>query len=87
MARSGDIGRKSKTRPLNEQQQPGTPADLPRRRHGETAWSISGHHTGLSDILLTERGERDATQLGESAEKFECFSSDHQPVTTRQADV
>ena len=34
-------------------------------RHGETAWSLSGQHTGLSDIPLTERGERMAVALGE----------------------
>jgi len=34
-------------------------------RHGETAWSLSGQHTGLSDIPLTEKGERDAIHLGE----------------------
>lgn len=32
-------------------------------RHGETAWTISGQHTGRSDIPLTERGEREAQQL------------------------
>ncbi|MDB5340282.1 MAG: putative phosphoglycerate mutase family protein [Planctomycetaceae bacterium] len=34
-------------------------------RHGETAWSLSGQHTGLSDLPLTARGERNAVQLGE----------------------
>jgi probable phosphoglycerate mutase len=32
-------------------------------RHGETAWTISGQHTGRSDIPLTARGERDAQEL------------------------
>jgi len=34
-------------------------------RHGETAWSRSGQHTGRTDILLTEQGEKDARELGE----------------------
>ena len=34
-------------------------------RHGETAWSLSGQHTGLTDLALTERGERNARQLGQ----------------------
>lgn len=34
-------------------------------RHGETAWSLTGQYTGLTDLPLTERGERTARQLGE----------------------
>jgi len=33
-------------------------------RHGETAWTVSGQHTGLTDLQLTEQGERNACNLG-----------------------
>jgi broad specificity phosphatase PhoE len=32
-------------------------------RHGETAWSLSGQHTGVTDLPLTTRGEQNARSL------------------------
>ncbi len=37
-------------------------------RHGETAWTITGQHTGRTDLPLTEAGERNARRLCERLE-------------------
>jgi len=34
-------------------------------RHGETAWTITGQHTGLTDLPLTPQGEKNAQGLGD----------------------
>jgi len=41
---------------------------LPRiylARHGQTTWSAARQHTGLTDLPLTEQGEREARNLSE----------------------
>ncbi len=43
-------------------------------RHGETAWSITGQHTGRSDLPLTPRGEEEARAL---APRLNGLSVDH----------
>jgi broad specificity phosphatase PhoE len=38
-------------------------------RHGETAWSLSGQHTGLTDLPLTPVGERNAEKLHDALKR------------------
>lgn len=37
-------------------------------RHGETEWSVSGAHTGVTEVALTDRGRRQAAMLGRQLE-------------------
>ena len=38
-------------------------------RHGETLWSLTGQHTGLTDLPLTEEGERNARKLQDALKR------------------
>src|SRR5665213_3391769 len=43
-------------------------------RHGETAWTISNQHTGLTDLPLTDSGRKEALLL---KEKLKPYHFDH----------
>jgi broad specificity phosphatase PhoE len=56
--------------------EPGSGIDAPGPnvvlvRHGETAWTRSGQHTGLTDLDLTEDGVVQARRLGEMLGSFD----------------
>jgi broad specificity phosphatase PhoE len=53
-------------------------------RHGETAWTLTGQHTGRTDLPLTDRGERNAQRLGKRLDELsfaKVFSSPLQRAT------
>jgi broad specificity phosphatase PhoE len=43
---------------------PASSGELVVARHGTTEWSLSGRHTGRTDLPLTEEGQEDARRLG-----------------------
>jgi probable phosphoglycerate mutase len=58
-------------------------------RHGETAWSLSGQHTGRSNIALTPRGEEQARALTPLLAKLEVARVWSSPLdrATRTAEL
>ena len=56
-------------------------------RHGETAWTLSGQYTGLTDLPLTERGERNARRLEERLRGLSFRQGIYQPTQTCRPDV
>ena len=52
-------------------------------RHGDTAWTLSGQHTGLTDLPLTPNGEQNARRLGERLKGYGVRQGLHQPLAAR----
>ncbi len=51
-------------KPAAEQYEMKTLLRLSFVRHGETTWSLTGQHTGRTDLPLTTHGEEEARELG-----------------------
>jgi broad specificity phosphatase PhoE len=49
-------------------------------RHGETAWTISHQHTGLTDLPLTPNGEAQARRLGARLEGMKFAAAFTSPL-------
>ena len=56
-------------------------------RHGETAWSLTGQHTGLTDLLLTEVGEGNARRLRDALTGLTFAKVFSSPVTSCEANL
>ena len=56
---------------------PATPSLVLLVRHGATDWSVSGQHTGRTDLPLTPQGEDQARRIGPV---IQSWLGDQQPV-------
>ncbi|ACZ29194.1 Phosphoglycerate mutase [Xylanimonas cellulosilytica DSM 15894] len=61
--------------------QPTSDPQLVLLRHGETAWSASGQHTGRTDIPLTAAGEDQARQAGQALRELDFAAVYTSPLT------
>lgn len=56
--------------PAGDDGQAGLSLEIYLARHGETEWSLSGRHTGSTDLPLTPHGEQQAASLKERLKKI-----------------
>jgi probable phosphoglycerate mutase len=56
-------------------------------RHGETEWSLSGQHTGITDIPLTENGRNLAKRLAPVLATESVRAGFDEPARTRAEDL
>jgi broad specificity phosphatase PhoE len=56
--------------PAGDDGQAGLSLEIYLARHGETEWSLSGRHTGSTDLPLTPHGEQQAALLKERLKKI-----------------
>jgi probable phosphoglycerate mutase len=49
-------------------------------RHGETAWSVAGRHTGRTDISLTPNGEVQALSIAETLDEWDFTARFSSPM-------
>ncbi|MGC8627975.1 MAG: histidine phosphatase family protein [Acidimicrobiales bacterium] len=66
-----------------------SPASLWLVRHGETPWSLTGQYTSRTDVPLTEKGEVQATVLGQALRevKFDLVESSPRQRAVRTAEL
>ncbi|MGI8594596.1 MAG: histidine phosphatase family protein [Solirubrobacteraceae bacterium] len=55
-------------------------------RHGETEWSLSGQHTGTTDVPLTEEGKQVAKRVGDKL-KERSFAAVYASPLSRALDT
>ncbi len=56
-------------------------------RHGQTAWSLTGQHTGLTDLPLTPVGESNAGKLRDALQMGDIHQGFLQSFTSRLANL